>query len=267
MLNILVFSKDRACQLDLFIRSFKKYFKGCAGDSLSVIYTYSTIEYKEGYELLIERHSGINFIDEKGRSFKTLTEQNIHGKNPYTVFFVDDNIFKGPFSIECKEMALLGSDSDILCLSLRLYSGIDYCYTIPCKSPAPTLSPENTWAWRGLLGDWGYPMSLDGHIFRTHEILYLMTRTDYKSPNTLEGALATRPLSKEKMVCLDESVIINNPCNKVQTDNGNHCGTVRADFLNKLYLIKKQISLCNIEGLKNKSPHQEIDVVVETWSL
>ena len=106
-------------------------------------------------------------------------------------------------------------------------------------------------------------MSLDGHVFRTNEILPLIKSLDYRSPNTLEGALASRPLGHKRMVCLDDSVIVNNPCNKVQTDNGNHCGNVPADFLNRLYIAKREIALCNIEGIKNKAPHEEIDVIIE----
>jgi len=262
VLNIMVFSKDRACQLDLFIRSFNKYYRGDIDDSLNVIYTYSNDKYCLGYEELKKRGYGISYHDEQGRNFKQLTESMIDSNNPYTVFFVDDDVFKNPFDIDCREMKIFETDPDILCLSLRLYSGVNYCYTIPCDSPAPELSPENTWEWEGLKGDWGYPMSLDGHVFRTNEIQELLKSFDYRSPNTLEGSLAARPLNKKKMICLDDSAIVNNPCNKVQTDNANHCGDISAEFLNRLYLANREISMSNIDGIKNNAPHQEIDVII-----
>ena len=263
MINVIIFSKDRACQLDLFIRSFNKYFRGSMDDNIQVIYTYSNAHFKEGYDYLKTRKYGVSLIDEAGRSFKELTEQAIDPSLPFTVFFVDDNILKNEFSLDCREMGVFEDNEDLLCLSLRLYSGINYCYTIPCESPAPDLGDNNVWKWAGLKGDWGYPMSLDGHIFRTPEILNLMKGLDYQSPNTLEGTLANHPLPQERMICLDKSVLINNPCNKVQIDNGNHCGKIPADFLNNQYLLGRQISMTNIDGIENNAPHQELDVVIE----
>jgi hypothetical protein len=263
MINIVIFSKDRACQLDLFARSFSKHFRGDMDDNINVIYTYSDDKYKEGYDLFLGKNYGISMISEDGGSFKHLTESAIDPELPYTLFFVDDNILKENFDVGCSEMKIFEDNPDILCLSLRLYSGINYCYTIPCESPAPNLGTANTWEWEGQPGDWGYPMSLDGHIFRTQEILDIMKGLDYKSPNTLEGHLANQPIKRPKMICLDNSVVVNNPCNKVQVDNGNHCGNVEAEFLNTMYLVNRQISLCNIEGIVNNAPHQEIDVIIE----
>ena len=263
MLNIIIFSKDRACQLDLFLRGLSKFYKGSHEDSVQVIYTYSSDEFKRGYDALIARDFSAKLTYENGADFKTLTESLINTKNPYTVFFVDDNIFKAPFSIDCKEMLLLERDSDIACLSLRMHKGINYCYTIPCDTPPPELSSDNTWDWLGLKGDWGYPMSLDGHIFRTTDILGLMKALPYRSPNTLEGALANFPLSREKMVCLNDSAIFNNPCNKVQNDNGNHCGNVSAEYLNSVYLEGKIISMDNTDGVTVTSPHTEVKIIFE----
>ena len=61
-----------------------------------------------------------------------------------------------------------------------------------------TPPPATTWHWMGMEGDWGYPMSLDGHIFRTAEIAPLLEHLDYRNPNVLEAALARRPLTLPK---------------------------------------------------------------------
>jgi hypothetical protein len=265
MFNVIIFSKDRACQLDLLIRSINKYYRGSSGDNVKVLYTYSTEYFKEGYGILKDREYGIDLVYEGGSSFKELTENLIDPRNPYTFFLVDDDVFKNPFDIDCKEMEIFKSDEDIACLSLRMHPGINYCYTIPCDSPAPEISPDLTWKWRGEVGDWGYPMSLDGHIFRTSDILPLMKSLDYSSPNTLEGTLANHPLSREKMVCLKDSVIVNNPCNKVQTDNANHCGDISAEFLNNAYLNGGEISMINIHGVKNTAPHTELEILIGTF--
>ena len=54
MLNIIVFSRDRACQLELFIRSMKFYFKEFYQYNINVLYTYSNNKFKEGYEKLFK---------------------------------------------------------------------------------------------------------------------------------------------------------------------------------------------------------------------
>ncbi len=49
-----------------------------------------------------------------------------------------------------------------------------------------------TWRWREAGGDWGYPMSLDAHIFRTGHLSRFIMELKYHNPNTLEGSLAVR---------------------------------------------------------------------------
>jgi hypothetical protein len=106
-------------------------------------------------------------------------------------------------------------------------------------------------------------MSVDGGFFRTEEIHPLVARLDYKNPNTFEGTLANHPIDKPLMICLDKSAILNIPANKVQTANGNLCGDIPADKLNRLFLDRKQLSINNISGHINKAPHEEIDYIIE----
>ena len=52
-INIIVFSKDRACQLDLHLRSLAANFKEFQENEISVVYDFSDLEYIEGYQKLI----------------------------------------------------------------------------------------------------------------------------------------------------------------------------------------------------------------------
>ena len=266
MINIVVFSKDRACQLDLFIRSFLKNYRGDVDESVNVIFTYSSHAYRVGYETLLSRHYPLNFIDEAGRRFKDVTESVIDETNPYTVFFVDDNVFKEPFSLDNEVVSMLDTHPEICCASLRMHKGITYCYTEDRDVKPPLMFEDNTWYWEGCEGDWGYPMSLDGHIFRTREILPLIKSLPYRSPNTLEGFLSNNPLKNPKMVCLDNAVILNNPCNKVQTDNTNRHGSVNPYTLNELYIHGMEIAMDNFSNTLCNSPHVEIDLIIQEAS-
>jgi hypothetical protein len=120
------------------------------------------------------------------------------------------------------------------------------------------------WFWKGLPGDFGYPMSLDANIFRTDDIFPLACNLKYENPNTFEGVLAVNPINRPYMICYPESKVMNIPVNKVQTANGNHCGNISSDFLNREFTNLKMISLSNIKGFKNISAHQEIPLVLES---
>ena len=65
-MNIIIFSKDRACQLDLFLRSLKKYFKEFEELNFNILYTYSNDKFKIGYDKLFTIHndSNLNYIKE-----------------------------------------------------------------------------------------------------------------------------------------------------------------------------------------------------------
>lgn len=259
MLNALIFSKDRECQLDLLIRSIKQLWIDRADFKLSVLYKYSNEQYKKGYDRTINRHPDLNYIIELPGEFKKQVVSEINPER-FTTFFVDDDVFKERFEFKCKEVLDLDKNEEIACLSLRLYPGINYCYTMRINTPPPKLINKNCWICKGTLGDWNYKMSVDGHIFRTKDIIKLITGLDYKNPNTFEGTLACHELNNPLMMCFEKSVIMNIPVNKVQSVNGNHCGNISAEYLNTKFLEGCVIDLDPIIGFENISAHQEIDL-------
>jgi len=261
MLNIIVFSKDRACQLELFLRSMKFYFKEFSEHKINVLYTYSNDKFKEGYEKLFKIHndSNIVYIKEYLR-FKEHVLQLIDLNNPYSVFFVDDIVFKNEFTLKSKQFKLFTLDDNILTLSLRLHPYLTYCYPARIRMNPPKFDSNLLFKWLGEGGDYGYPMSLDGHFFRTPEFQMLSKLLDYNSPNSYESILAGYPLNRLKMICFEESVIINNPINRVQTFNKNVHGNITADYLNDSFLDGYIIDLEKFKGLKNTSCHQEIEI-------
>ena len=58
-------------------------------------------------------------------------------------------------------------DPEIACLSLRMCPRMDYSYALDTITGIPPFEDGTTWRWPEAEGDWGYPMSLDGHVFRT----------------------------------------------------------------------------------------------------
>jgi len=254
-MNVIIFSRDRACQLDLFFRSFKYYVKD--NIKLKVLYTFSDKYFEEGYKKVKEYHPEIEYVLEK--DFKNDIINNIDTEDKYTTFFVDDIIFKNYFSLESPFFEIFRNNDDILCLSLRLHPRLTYCYTARLNMTPPKMV-NNTWEWRGNRGDFGYPMSVDGHIFRTNEILPKLKSLNYRNPNSLESVLVSSPINKPKMICCDNSVIINNPCNKVQINNPNRHGDINPKYLNDNFINGYIIDLEPYKGIDNESCHKELPV-------
>lgn len=263
MINIIVFSKNRPMQLELFIRSFNKYVKNYDGYTINILYTHSNINFEKGYNKLINMdYTNTNFVKET--NFKSNLIELINESVEFTVFFVDDIIFKNSFSFYDNQMNIFKNDNDILCRSLRLHPNLTYCYSMDLKiTKQPNFLENNIFYWKKEQGDYGYPMSVDGNIFRTKEILPLIIKLDYKNPNSFEGAIAINNLSLPKMICYNESIVVNNPCNIVQTNNPNIYGNVDANKLNNKFLRGCIISLDNFNGIKNTSCHQEIEINFE----
>ena len=107
MLNIIIFSKDRACQLELLLRSMKLYFAEFSQHKINILYTYSNDSFKKGYEKLFKIHNdtNINYIRETAK-FKEHVVLLLNQDNPYTILFVDDVVFKNPFTLTSKQFRL-----------------------------------------------------------------------------------------------------------------------------------------------------------------
>lgn len=260
MFNITVFSKNRPAQLDLFLESMQSSWNH--QNIVNVIYKSTTPKFEQGYELVKCYHPSINFIPEV--NFKDDVLSTILIDNEYSVFFVDDDVWINDFELDSR-FNTFTQNTDILCLSLRLCPRLTNCY--PVGNLKQLLPPINitkdeliTWGWKNTSFDWGYPMSLDGHIFRTKQILPLLKHLHYNNPNSLESNLAGYPINKPLMACYRESAIFNNPCNKVQTWNNNLSGSVNIEEINELFLSGKRLDKNAYFKFKNNGCHQEVEL-------
>ncbi len=265
MLNIIVFSKDRACQLELMLRSLKLFLHNWQSYSVYIIYNYSNSDYQQGYELVKKQHSEFHYLPESqekiNNDFKNKVLECFSNNSPYTMFLVDDLVFKSFVDLIDTTFQIFVNNPDILCLSLRLSPNIKYCYTTNSFSPPPSFDENLVWNWQNQSKntDWGYPMSLDGHIFRTLEIYHLILNQSFNNPNTFESKLANHTLSSPQMICYSESKIVNIPANKVQNIYSNRYGQMaEVNELNQNFLNNNCLSLKPILDTQNISVHQEI---------
>ena len=214
MINVIVFSKDRACQLDLFLRSYHLMI----GNPQPTCLIRSTTErYQQGYDLLRSRFPSARYIP--GVDLKTDILSTVDPSKPLTVFFCDDCIINRPFRFDSLECDYFLSHAKILCYSLRLFPNVRRAYTDGGRPLAsPRLDDHLCYEWRGCDNDWGYPMSVDSHVFRTADILPQLRAIPYSSPTSLESQLTHNPLPMSLMMVVAEQIAYNIPQNTTQTE-------------------------------------------------
>lgn len=229
-ITTIIFSKNRACQLELLLRSMNI--------SSTVIYTYEN-GFEAGYKKLIEMYPNVNFIHEK-----VFKDQLIQNLGEYTMFECDDDIMINSFEENCPEFVKFKNTPEILSLSLRLS---------PKYSGAPVML-NNTWVWNGLKHSWGYPMSATSHIFRKEDILPILVNSNIMIPNHIEVALRKTPPNKSLMLCFDSPKFINNLANQVQTQYvSNKLANIPIRELEQRFVDGERLSLDYIKEQAEKS--------------
>ena len=260
MINATIFSFDRAIQLHLLLESIEKNAKGIF--NINVLYKCSSEEFKKSYDLLKDRFKEINWVEET--NFKEQTLKLMETDLPYTCFFTDDDII---YNVIDEKFVECLNDNDVFCFSLRLGFNVNHCYTMKCENVlVPDKQDEKYvwWNWAKSYADFGYPLSVDGHIFRTKEIKKLIKATSFFNPNTLEGNLQVFDnYPKEIMVAYKTSVLVNSPNNIVNQTHPNRKGekfNFSTKELNDKYLNNEIIDYNSIDFSNIIGCHQELEL-------
>lgn len=266
LVNGVIFSKDRAMQLDATIRSFLLSCKDHHFVNLKVIYKASNSYHKESYDKLIRQYKSIEFIEEEDFR-KQLLSNLAHSK--YVLFLVDDNIFVRDFHLS--EIAeVLQKNSDALGFSLRLGKNINYHYPSSSKEMIPPFIDVTgkvlKYDWTGKNRYFGYPLEVSSSVYRTDDVLPLLTKLDFQGPNTLEAEIArsknTFANSKKNLLCFQQSVTFCNPVNVVQdVFPDNRSGNKREyspDSLARMFNAGYRIDVAKFLNFIPSSCHQEV---------
>lgn len=260
MINAIIFSKDRACQLSLLLESIQRH----AHDkfNLSVVYKSSSKEFEEGYDIAKTLYP-INWIKETN-DFKQDVLNLMSSNFEFTCFLVDDDVFYGDVIGDPTSQMT----DDVFCFSLRLGENVNFCYTM--NSPNKLMVHESEgefikWDWTKHYLDFGYPLSLDGHIFRTSDIKKLVNKTKFSNPNLLEGNLQMFDnFPKEFMVAYKQNKLVGIPNNRVNDTHPNLNGQqfgISAKELNDRFIGGEKIDLLRLDCKNVSGCHQEINYV------
>lgn len=260
----IVFSMDRALQLHALLSSYLD--KVLSPVPLHILYHTSSPVHQKAYDELREIFSDkFSFIKQSSdNSFqRDLVSLLDSVQAPKIFFLVDDALFVGNFDMN----DFANFDTDKVVPSLRMGLSLKKCYTLQKEQPLPGLIPDADsngdkifWRWDQGVYDWSYPLSVDGHFFATQEITAMTKLIRFFAPNTYEGQLQKfrRFFLFRDGMAYKKSKIVNIPCNKVQRENENICGSIHQDFLLEQWLKGYQMDYRSLYGFLNISAHQEI---------
>jgi len=264
-LSILIFSKDRAAQLDCLLRSLSINFK-VPYKQLYILYTSSNNQFWLGYERVKELHTSIPVRWIREISFKNDLIELTNNLNPQSniLFLVDDDIFFREFS---NQLIFEMFSPQHLFISLRCSR--NYVHHYP-----PHFISERTyleWEWnyqKKKRVKWNYPFSVDGHVFHTGNMQKILRKIEFKAPNSLEGRMhryrhAWWIKRKKKALAPLNAVVINNPLNSVQSEGETWNRGVSSEVINERFLNGKQISLQPAFDSKPDDVHYSIPLIFE----
>ncbi len=266
MLQIIAFSFNRAMQLDTLLSSLINKWNS-PNYHIDVVYNYSNDTFGEGYKKLIKDYSGKPVTLHREDSTKPdkvslfeLTKRNNLAKlwrnprlrHPKTnfrslvinileqskadnvMFLTDDSMFVKPVSIPQEIFNWVNEKPRDRQFSLRLGKGIS---TLPS-----TISINNeycNWDLYQHTGSWGYPFSVDAHVYNKQVILKLFKKYIFTNPNTLEADIVSvvgRGKYFAEGRCFTEIKMLTFPINIVQNAIDNISQNVSVEMLNERYL-------------------------------
>lgn len=275
----IICSRNRAAQLDLLFNSLEANANSLYGP-IFVIMKADNEEYIKGYEKFTtyKRKIPYEFLNENivGSFHKAMIEALIcckwEDESQYLNFFVDDNIFYKKTSLTYNIVDDLFKEGKIDTLSMRL--GRNTHVQDPRTGqfsiiPRQFFKQGEFYTWNindvGGFSNYGYPLSLDGHIFHKDRIIETILNTEFTSPNYLEGNLEHGKKEYSCMACPEFSHVCNVIANRVQNVFGNF---VSEQFykdpaqLNKEFLDGGRLSLSKMDFSNVNGCHVELELII-----
>jgi hypothetical protein len=259
--NCIVFSKDRAMQLDACLRSIES--SAPYSGTITVIYVATSDGFAAGYRLL-DLGERVRLVAQSD-DFRSDVMAALDPEGQYTVFHTDDDIF---FRRPATAPVL---PADAAAFSLRLGENTTRCYPFRRSQQLPTTvakGPAIAWDWTRAKDDFSYPMSLDGHIVHTRLLLRMLSKARFANPNELEDELHLRRyLAPSTMLAFRESCLVANPVNTVSSTHRNRAGhnsswSPRA--LNERFLAGERIDIEAMDFSTVRAAHQEIPLLFKS---
>jgi hypothetical protein len=264
----IIFSRDRAAQLDLLLSSLER---NAEPEETWVIWRGSSADYRDGYEIVIRERGSLVFrFDNESEGFERSTNLIVGSEGDFVTFLCDDDVLFAPLFAPLLAFGEgdHGTNERLLCLSLRLGTNTTRCYPTGLSNFNSLIGDIGLpWDWRAMQGDFAYPGSLDGHIFRTADVQRILDGRTFRNPTELEDALQAGclDLAEERplMACYPRSVLCSVPVNKTSEQSQVRAGErfpVSAAALNERFLDGWRLDLDSLDFSGVDSAHYEVDL-------
>lgn len=263
-MNIVIFSKDRAAQLDLLIQSIYKFV---CNPNIFVIYKYSEEKYQTAYNILSNKYSNIILIKEYELREELI--DIIDELDRTTCLCTDDSVFFRELPKINYEQLLIDNN----CNSFSTRSGLNtlqQCHWKPIfQKPINNLSTDHNflkWKWseHDYRTDYGRPMSIDGNIFLSSKLHKILKETNWDNPRNLDAIMHDD--FGEHIMSFHHSVLTCIPWNLVAPGNADNYGLFHKHHqsdINNNYLNGKTIQLDKLDFSNVYSSHIEIPMIME----
>jgi hypothetical protein len=250
----LIFSKDRAMQLDGFLASYFENVKNYS--PIKVLFHVSNEAHKRSYIDLQKIYDDlpVEFIPET--DFRTnlidIIEQSFEDR---VIFYVDDMLFSQ--IIDYNWLKTIDPLQSIVSLSRG--KDLNYSTVLAKELEVPSFNKisENLYhfKWNEIteFSDWTYPIGVSGYMFSRLEIIAMIKATHFKAPNSLEHNLQQflPYFTMRGGICLEK---VATPCihtNLTQTEGYNNVlGHYSLDELLDLWNKNKRINYREFIGLE-----------------
>ena len=258
MITAVVFSRNRACQLDLLLTSLERNAPGVF--DVNVLCRADTDDHQDAYRMCRGRFPHATFWYE-GTSVPHLAADLLSATD-LGCFFTDDSVLY----VRMPPPFLLGG---VLCFSPRLGRNTTWCYPHGFDQMLPHFSggwPLLEWNWKTAHGDFGYPASVDGHVFRSSDLVDALSDCpSTANPNQIEEHLVKHFANdhRQMMASYPQSCLVGIPANVVtDTHRNRHAHGPTADDLCAAYLAGKRLDLDAMDFSDVRGAHQDIELVL-----
>lgn len=252
--NGVIHSKDNAYRLKMFLESHKNFAKNAF--NLTVFYEYSDDEFKNGYEKVMNEFKDHSYIEVSSLK-KDLIEEMENSDSDYYCIFTDEDMFYRKVNEGGVEIidSVFKANQDMLAFSLRL--GYNIKENKRFQSPN-IIIPLNEKSENHLLVDWskhyldfGFPLSVHGHIFRRKEIKKLSNKVRFENFDELQENLQIFDnFPKKKLGSFKNSVLITDTPAPSQTADILIKKILNLRLLNDKYM-KVKIKKDSVKGIES----------------
>ncbi|MBO0934958.1 hypothetical protein J2I47_00220 [Fibrella sp. HMF5335] len=269
-MTLLIFSCNRALQLQTLLHSLLTCLTVEGGYSVHVLYAASDDVYELGYQQIGQQYAHVKFHRERQQrqwawpkpfsywknlyrylshaslqqtgDFKALTEKIIaESRHEGVMFLTDDSLFTRPVQLDANRMAQVINDP----AGKHAYS-LRHGLTLQPKPTDIQVGNAGKCQWQlqpgqPELGHWTWRFSVDGHLYSRRTLLPILRRLTYANPNSLEGFVQeyianVRPDLFATLLFDAQPSLVGFILNKVQTYNGNRSLDVSPAYLNEKLL-------------------------------